>query len=315
MSMRKNYLALTLLALPLCLLACGGEDNAPPVAQVEISPKQAHLGFPEMQAFQVTWSPSAELEGLSSEPMVFVHLLDENRKVVRTYDQPLPQKWQAGTPMTQEIKVYQSQLAPPLSPGKYTLTLGLYEGKERWPLGGLGEKVDDREYIAAEVEVPQESSTPKVVYSPQWLPVEPGADRQVLVRRWLTDKGAVRLEGVRAPGSLWMVLRIPPIDPANERLELEGTASSPGLLVRGSCGGFEMSVSGPGSHEIEVPVEPSGNGVCRVGLNPNYTIVSAASGQRRSVSLENLAWFPGERRAGQGPATPAPASPTAPADR
>ena len=315
MSMRKNYLALTLLALPLCLLACGGEDNAPPVAQVEISPKQAKLGFPEMQAFQVTWNPSAELEGLSSEPMVFVHLIDENREVVRTFDQPLPQQWRAGTPMTDEIKIYQSQLAPPLSPGKYTLTLGLYEGKKRWPLGGLGETVDDREYAAAEVEVPQESAAPKVVFSPQWLPVEPGADRQVLVRRWLSDKGAIRLEGVRAPGSLWMVVRIPPIDPANERLELEGTASSPGVLVRGSCGGFEMSVSGPGSHEIEVPVEPSANGVCRVSLNPNYLIVSAASGQRRSVSLENLAWFPGERPAGQGTATQAPESPTAPAEQ
>jgi hypothetical protein len=87
------------------------------------------------------------------------------------------------------------------------------------------------------------------------------------------------------------------------------------VLVRGSCGGFEMSVSGPGSHEIEVPVEPSGNGVCRVGLNPSYTIVSAASGQRRSVSLENLAWFPGDRRANQGQAPAAPASPTAPAER
>lgn len=315
MSMRKNYLALTLLALPLCLLACGGEDNAPPVAQVEISPKQTKLGFPEMQAFQVTWNPSAELEGLSSEPMVFVHLIDENREVVRTFDQPLPQQWRAGTPITDEIKIYQSQLAPPLSPGKYTLTLGLYEGKKRWPLGGLGETVDDREYAAAQVEVPQESATPKVVYSPQWLPVEPGGDRQVLVRRWLSDKGAIRLEGVRAPGSLWMVVRIPPIDPANERLELEGTASSPGVLVRGNCGGFEMSVSGPGSHEIEVPVEPSANGVCRVSLNPNYLIVSAASGQRRSVSLENLAWFPGERPAGQGTATTAPESPTAPAEQ
>src|SRR4028119_2472252 len=96
MSMRKNYLALALLALPLCVLACSGEDNAPPAAQVEASPKQASLGLPEMQAFQVTWSPSAELEGLSGEPMVFVHLLDENRKVGRTLARPRPRPGHGG---------------------------------------------------------------------------------------------------------------------------------------------------------------------------------------------------------------------------
>jgi hypothetical protein len=310
--MRKNYLLLPLLALSLTVFACR-EDDGPPVARVDVRPQQLRLGFPEVQTLQLTWTPTAELEGLSSQPMVFLHLLDDQKKLVRTFDHPFPQKWRAGTPVTYEARMFQSQLAPALSPGKYSVTVGLYEGKHRWALEGLGERVDRAEYVAAQVEVPSESTSPKLVFSPQWQPVEPGADRQVLVRRWLGNRGAIRLEGVRAPGALWLVLRIPPVDAANERLELEGAANLPGVLVRG-CGGFEMSVSGPGTHEIEVPVEAAENGACRIGLNPNFAIVAASTGKRRSVSLENAAWKPGTRKAEAPPSAPAaPSAPTAPA--
>lgn len=310
--MRKNYLLLPLLALSFAIFACS-EDDGPPVARVAVTPAQIHLGFPEVQTFQLTWTPTAELEGLSSQPMVFVHLLDDNKKLVRTFDHPFPQKWRVGTPVTYDAKLFQSQLSPPLSPGTYSVTLGLYEGKRRWALEGLGERVDRAEYVAAQVQVPSESTAPKLVFSPQWQPVEPGADRQVLVRRWLGNRGAIRLEGVRGPGALWLVLRIPPVDPANERLELEGVANIPAVLVRG-CGGFEMSVSGPGTHEIEVPVEAAENGACRIGLNPNFAIVTANTGKRRSVSLENAAWEAGARKAEAPPAAPpAPSAPAAPA--
>ena len=138
-----------------------------------------------------------------------------------------------------------------------------------------------------------------------WVEGRPSeGGRQVLVRRWLGDRGAIRLDGVREPGTLWLVLRIPPADPANERLELEGEANLPGVLVRG-CGGFEMSVSGPGTHEIQVPVEAAENGACRIGVNPNFSIVTTTTGKRRSVSLENAAWQAGARKAEEPPAAPA----------
>ena len=309
--MRKNALIFPLLALSLVVLSCG-EDDGPPVARVDVTPRQIRLGFPEAQPLQLQWTPTAPLEGLSSQPMVFIHLLDADKKLVRTFDQPFPQTWTPGTPVSFEARLFQSQLAPPLSPGTYSVTVGLYEGKRRWALEGLGERIDRAEYVAAQVEVPSESTAPKLVFSPQWLPVEPGADRQVLVRRWLNGRGAIRLEGVRAAGSLWLVLRIPPVNAANERLELEAPAALPGVLVRG-CGGFEMSVSGPGIHEIEVPVDGAENGACRIGLNANYAIVSTTTGERRSVSLENAAWRSGAAPAGSTtsgePAAPAPAAP------
>lgn len=309
--MRKNFLLLPLLALPLGVLACGEKEETP-VARVEVTPRQLRLGFPEVQKLQLAWNPTAELEGLSSQPMVFIHLLDDKKKLVRTFDHPFPQKWRPGVPVRYEAKLFQSQLSPALSPGTYTLTVGLYEGKRRWALAGLGETVDENEYVSAQVTVPSESTAPKLVYSPQWLPPEPGGDRQVLVCRWLNKRGAIRVQGVRTPGTLWMVLRIPQIEAGKERLELEGAANLPGVIVR-ACSGFEMSVSGPGTHEIEVPVEVMPNGACRVGLNANYVIVSTVTGKRHSISLENVSWEGGARRA-ETPATPpsAPAEPATP---
>jgi len=317
--MRKILPILPILALALCASGCG-DDDAPPVARVTASPRLVRLGFPEFQTLHLEWQPVAPLEGASGQPTVFLHLLDAEGKVLRTFDHPFPQPWRQGEPVEYDAKLHQSLLSPPLAPGKYRLTLGLYEGKERWPLDGLGEPVDRREYVAAEVEVPTTSEAPRFVFSPQWLPPEPGGDRQVLARRSLNGegdniRGAIRVAGVRTPGTVWMVLRIPQIDAANERLEVAGASGIPGVLVRGACGaveGAEIGISGPGSHEIEVPIDaPPANGACRIGLRPNFKIVSNATGKSRSVSLESAAWAPatGARQAqpqggGAGNATP-----------
>ncbi len=151
--MRKNALIFPLLALSLVVLSCG-EDDGPPVARVDVTPRQIRLGFPEAQPLQLQWTPTAPLEGLSSQPMVFIHLLDADKKLVRTFDQPFPQTWTPGTPVSFEARLFQSQLAPPLSPGTYSVTVGLYEGKRRWALEGLGERVDRAEYVSSHVEVP-----------------------------------------------------------------------------------------------------------------------------------------------------------------
>ena len=323
--MRKILLTLPILALALCASGCG-DDDAPPVARVTASPRVVRLGFPEVQTLHLEWQPAAPLEGVSGQPTVFLHLRDAEDKVLRTFDHPFPQPWRQGEPVAYDAKLYQSLLSPPLAPGKYRLTLGLYEGKERWPLDGLGEPVDRREYLAAEVEVPSTSEEPRFVFSPQWLPPEPGGDRQVLARRSLNGegeniRGAIRVAGVRGPGSVWMILRIPQIDAANEQLVvLSGASGIPGVLVRGSCGaveGAEVGISGPGSHEIEIPIEPPPqNPACRINLRPNFKIVSNATGKSRSVSLESAAWAPatGGRQAqpqGAGTATPTEPQPAA----
>jgi len=303
-SMRKILPVLTIVALSLAALGCG--DKAPAVATLEVTPHAVRLSYPEVRMLHLNWQPSAALEGSTAQPLVFLHLRDAKNQVVRTFDHPFPQKWQEGTPVAYDTKIFQSLLAPPLPPGKYKLTAGLYEGKTRWPLGGLGEKVDKREYSAVDVEVPAGATGPSFAFSPTWLPLEEGGDRYVLARRWLNGSGVIGIRDVKETGAVWMLLRIPSGNEPNEQLQVQN-GGVPSVLVRGNCGGAEVSLSGPGMHELEIPVEAvPANGVCRILLTSNFTITSSVTGQVRSVSLENAAWEPASARAGA--AAPAPAS-------
>jgi hypothetical protein len=285
------FLLLLVLALgALGVLGCG--EDAPPVASLEVSPKSVRLPFPELHTIHLSWQPTAPLEGFTGSPTVFVHLLDDNGKVVRTFDHTFPDRWREGTTVGYDLKLYQSALAPALNPGRYRLTIGLAgKEKERWTLDGVGEPVARREYLAAEVDVPppppNKKSGPRFTYSDDWMPTEPGGDRQVLARRWLTDKGGIRVAGLRRPGHIWLVLRIPPPEIAGKLNVTDG--GQPALRIEGSCGDFEASLSGPGIHEVEMPlVDPPKNGQCRLELKPNFTFGSPG----RSVSLENAAWAP-----------------------
>lgn len=303
---------LTLLAL-LALLAlnhtaCGGDP--PPVASVEVTPRTLRLGYPELRKLNLSWSPSVALpeardqgdQSAQGPPTVFVHLLDERGEVVRTFDHPFPQRWEVGTPVQYDLDLYQSALGTPLPAGRYRLTLGLYqpappgEDAERFALEGLGEPVDRREYQVAELEVPAQSpNDPRVAFSSEsWLAVEPGGDRQILGRRWMgPGPAALRFQGITAPGTVWMLIRIPEGKAAGERLELAGGSNTPSVLVSGSCGSVETNLTGPGYHEVEMPVDeaPQG-GTCDVVLKPSFRLLVAGS-LDRSASLENIAWSPG----------------------
>jgi hypothetical protein len=301
--MKRTLLPLALL-LPLCFASCGQE--ATPVASLEVTPKKVRLPYPELQTVHLTWQPSLPLEGFSGTPTVFVHLLDQDRKVVRTFDHPYPGRWREGQPVSYDLKLYQSTMAPPLAGGKYSLTLGLAgEGKtQRWAIDGLGEPVARMEYLTAEVEVPapakNKKSGPRFTFSEQWLQPEPGADLQLMARRWLTGPGGMRVAGLRQPGSVWLVLRIPEPQVAPD-LKVNDGSSVPSVRIEGTCGDYEASISGPGIHEVEMPVaDPPKNGQCRLQMTPNFQF---GTGGPRSVSLENAAWAPWEG----GRPRPAPA--------
>jgi hypothetical protein len=293
---------------------CGGGKQTP-VARVEVEPSLVRLPFGQAQTVRLTWTPSAPLEG-ETTPTVFVHLLDSQQKVARTFDHPFPERWREGAPVTDDFKVYQSALAPPLPPGKYQVVLGLYgrDGK-RWALEGLGEPVGKDEYKGFQIEVPAQESSPKLTFSPTWLPVEAGGDKQVVARRWMADRGDVRVTGQTGPGVVWLVIQIPPAGKPEYTLALDPGAGSPSVLVQGNCGGGETNFSGSGIHEVEVALDsPPPDAPCRVQLSANFSLqFRTTAGRKRSVSLENIAWVPGGARkpASQTPADQA-SSPSAP---
>jgi hypothetical protein len=310
MKMKKTLLPIALAAASFAA-GCGGGRT--PVARVDVEPKQVRLPFSQVQTLRLTWTPTAALE--EAEPTVFIHVLDDRGKVARTFDHAFPQRWREGTPVSYDVKLYQSALAPPLAPGTYELTLGLYgaDGK-RWALDGLGEPAGRDEYRAAEVEVPVQKPNARFAFSPTWLPVEPGGDRQVLARRWMAKRAVIRLINQRGPGTVWMVVQIPPASSPDYRVVLDPGAASPSVLAVASCGDVEMNMTGPGLHEAELKVEaPPAGGFCRVLLTSNFLLEPVAGGRKRSVSLENIAWMPAagrpraRRQGRQAPTATAPA--------
>jgi hypothetical protein len=295
--MKKTLPLLAIAVLSILGASCGGDEA--PVARLQVEPKTVQLGYPDVQIARFSWAPAAPLEG-GATPTVFVHLLDDRDTVVRTFDHPFPQPWREGAPVEYDVKLYQSALGDPLRPGTYRLTVGLYnqEGK-RWALEGLGEDLGRHEYLASQVQVPQNKG-PRFGFSKTWLPKEPGGDRQILGRRWMAERSAIRVQGMPGPGTVWMVLRIPEVS-GGEKLVLQGDSKIPSLHIGGSCGTVETNLSGPGYHEIEVPLNPPPHpdGFCRILLTPNFQIEPAGTGRPRSVSLENIAWSssPGARAA------------------
>ena len=297
----------TVAAAGLLAASCG---KSAPVAQVEVRPSSLPLGYPEVQKLHLSWQTTAGLDPEAGSPTVFVHLLDRQGKVVRTYDHPFPQAWQEGTPVEDVVKIYQSALAPALPPGRYPLTLGLYGGKsnQRWPLEVTGPDLGRHEYRVAEVEVlppPAGAAGPRFSFTGSWLASEPGGSRQILNLRWLAGAGAIRAEGLSGPGSLWLELKIPAGNGPGEKLVLDDSSNAPSVVVSGTCGGVETGISGPGDHEIEIPVDGAG-GSCEIHLKPNFRLLKAGlpGGGPRSVALENLAWIPA---APSAPAAPPPA--------
>ncbi len=270
----------------------------PPVGALHVEPREVDLGYPQVAKLRLVWQPRTPLPEASGGPLVFVHLLEEPGVVARTFDHPFPAAWEPGDSLGYDVAIYQSALGPPLDPGSYLLSVGLYDSQSgaRWALEAEGEDVDRKEYAVATVEVPDASQAPMFSFSTTWAPIEGGADQQILGRRWLTAAGEIQVREIAKPGSVWMVLRIPQPRPDAQSLDLEAGAAQPLVLVSQGCGGAEVSISGAGVHEIELPMgdrpgeEPPTT--CEIRVRPNFRLLEKATMQAVTVSLENLAWAP-----------------------
>ena len=270
---------------------CGGEPA--PVAVVEVDSSEIDLVHGRFVSLNLSWRMQEPLAGRSGQLHVFVHLLDEPGSVVRTFDYRWPGSWQPGSRAEHRVTVHQSATGPPLDPGTYALTLGIYDGDgRRWPLTTRGELVERHEYRIADVRVPAESSgEPMFQFSPDWLDSEPARDRQVLGRRWLAGAGYLRATGVERAGELWLRLMLPTAG-SRQQLVLGEGAAQQGTTVRTACGDVEVHLTGTGSHDILLPMTPADDGSCTVEIEPNFYLLELEAGERRTLSLDGLAWAP-----------------------
>lgn len=286
--------------VPVFLLLPGCHRESPAVATVDVKTPVLDLPHRSFAPLSLSWRLHEPLVGRSGRLRVFVHLLDEPGSVVRTFDHPWPGSWRPGSRVDYTVDLHQSALAPPLEPGAYALTLGLYDGEgRRWPLATQGEAVDRHEYRVAEVRVPPESgSEPMFQFSPDWLASEPGRDRQILMRRWLTGPGHVRATGLERAGELWLRLLLP-TGGAEQELVLTEGAQQQGVVVRCGCGEIEVRLAGSGIHDVVLPIEPGSEGAddsCAIEIAPNFYLLELDSAERHTVSLEVLAWSPQSSR-------------------
>ena len=291
----KTFQKLIVLGIP--LISLWGCEKAPEaVASVQIEPSQVQLPYPGFAKIELDWTLTAPLDVISGDPLVFVHLLDGEGNVERTFDHVLPFDWQAGTSQSYEIALFQSALGPPLDGGEYRLSLGLYEaGGQRWALGDSGEEVAQLEYHLATVNTAVDpAAVPMFYFSPSWLPLEAGTDVQILGRRWLTDEGTIRVAEVPSTGTVWMQLLLSEALPQLEEITFLEGGSEPQVALTSTCGGEELMISGYDAHELEVRVETDEEGVlpveCEIVLRPNFQIVEVDTLARRSVGLQILTW-------------------------
>ncbi len=280
------------LAAVLALAACARQVE--PVGGLEARPDSLSIAYPAFARVELAWDMRQELAGREGDLRVFVHLLDGEGNLERTFDHALAEPWQAGRHQSYSIYVYQSALAPPLEAGTYRLTAGLYDAAgNRWPLATPGPEVADGEYEVARVEVSEEAGAfPMFYFSSAWLPVEGGSDRQVLGRRWLTENGVIRLGDLAAGGVLWLIAGIPSPSGSSQEIVFTGDEQLQKLAIVSSCGDFQAEITGAGSHAIEIPISPSadGTGECEISFETNYHLRSTTSGDQRTIALEVLSW-------------------------
>lgn len=270
------------------------------MAEIAVSPAELDLPLATFVELAVRIMPLADLES-GAVPRVFLHLVDEPGSVLRTFDHPLPGEFRRGREIVYKVRIHQSAIAEPLAPGLYTLTAGLHDvARGRFRLRSSYPEVARLEYAVAKVRVPQPSpEAPAVRFSPSWLPVEPGRDRQIVARRPLAGAGpgTFQIGPLKGPGEILLRLGLPV--PGSGRLERLSAETTSKIRLHSTCGDFQAELPGePGADgsgvEILMPVPATAAPVeCDVEIEPNFLVRSEDQTEGRSVSLEILAWHAG----------------------
>jgi hypothetical protein len=295
----SGWHGLGVIALAVCacmVLSCSPREAA--VGELAVSTSSLTLPFPERSDLTLSWSPHRRLAGLAEPLRVFVHLRDMGGEVLRTFDHPFPGHWEPGRVVQYDLALFQSALGPPLPPGTYDLTIGLYDGAgHRWALDTSGEALARDEYRVATVEVPLAvAPLPRFVADESWDPLQPGSGAQILGRRWLTRSGHLTLERIRSSGTVWIRLWIADATRESRQLVMDPTADQQTVRISTSCGPGEEFLTGTGAHEVRLAIDaptstdPPWN--CDIQFDADFQVVDLGTLRRRVLQLEVLAWTP-----------------------
>ena len=279
-----TVLVLTVLAL--LSAGCGDDAQPEPMARLTVDAGEVELPFARNASLPLTWSPLANREDLGPTPIVFVHLLDAEGEVLRTFDHPLDlSAWKVGEDLSYDLELFHSYLTEPLNPGRYPLTVGLYElGGDIYGLVSDYVEIDHQEFQVAEVVVPEAvEPLARIGFVGDWQAPEPSGDNQVLIRRWLGNGGRLTFENLSSPVELHLQLNLlEEIAGAS----LEGSGAVHVQLVS-SCGeGAELFTAGV--HRVDLRLDPAEDSSrCTVDLEA-ASVWTTVDGKVCSVLLEML---------------------------
>jgi hypothetical protein len=270
-------LATAALATAMLVVACA---RSRPVGSLSVQPTTVNLAYPFAASVAVLLTPSAELGRIEGTPVVFVHVLDGGRKLLRTFDHPPPEAWTPGRVQRYELELYQSAIGEPLPPGVYEVTGGLYDHgtRKRWSLVVPGEEVGRREYRLATLIVPPSSPpSPSFQFAGGWLPVEPGSSKQVVARRCLWGEGSIAVVAPPGPGTVRVA--------ASLRAG-QGPGVAAAWRVSASCSTEVAEILGTELEWAGFPVSArTGEPPCEIRFTP-------PPGATQLLCLEVLAWRP-----------------------
>jgi hypothetical protein len=266
------------LATAMLVVAC---SRSRPVGSLSVQPTTVNLAYPFAAPVAVLLTPSAELGRIEGTPVVFVHVLDGGRKLLRTFDHPPPEAWTPGRVQRYELEFYQSAIGEPLPPGAYEVTGGLYDHgtRKRWPLVVPGEEVGRREYRLATLVVPPSSPpSPTFEFAGPWFPVEPRSSKQVVARRCLPGEGAIAVVAPPSAGTVRLATSIKTSD---------GAATGGAWRVSASCSPQVLDISGAELQWVGFPLTSAGESPCEIRFTPH-----GSAGSAQPLCLEVLAWRP-----------------------
>lgn len=282
--MRRAIPVVILGAAALAGAACG---RSRPVASLSVEPTSVNLPHPYVSPMRFHWKPTAELGGIEGKPRVFVHVLDGGRRLLRTFDHPLPETWTPGRPQSYEFELYQSAIAESLPTSAYEITVGLYDdaGKKRWPLQVNGEEVGRHEYRLATLVVPASPGpAPRFEFRGVWLPVEPGSSKQVVARRCLAGEGSIAVTAPPSAGTVRVAASIRTGDAT-------GRTGGPWHVSSG-CSAATAEIFGTEIQWAGFDVAPAeGDSSCEIVFTPP----PERETHLHQLCLEVLAWRPAAR--------------------
>ena len=263
-----------------------------PVAELYANGPEAPLDHASNLTMSLEWQPLRPLEPTRATPFLFVHLLDREGQLLRTFDREIPEAWlgkvAGGGSGEAEIEIWQSALAAPLPAGWYRLTAGVYDlgSGRRWRLETSAREIDEGEYEIAEIEVASAGRrTPDLLFDGDWLVPEEGG-RHNPGRRWMGESGTIGLRGTAGWHELVLSISITDLSAGRHLPILEDGATDPRLIIRNGCDhDAKILFEGYGVRSAVLRIDAED--ACTITFLPNFTMLDLDDYTHRSIGLES----------------------------